>query len=272
MTATNAQFVGSIPANYDRYLGPTMFEPYAADLVGRLVVPISGRVLELACGTGIVTRLLRKVLPRTVDILATDFNDPMLAYARAQVGPAPGLEWRQADAGALPFPDAAFDAVIMQFGLMFVPDKVQALREARRVLKPGGQLLVNVWDSIDQNPFIRVSNDTVAGFYPDSPPLFFNTPYGMHNLPALAAMAAEAGLIQVHVETVTLTGESPSATALATGIVEGTPLALAIQEKGTVSTATLVEAVAKALFRLSAGIKPIRVKLQAHVLEARAPR
>ena len=272
MTATNAQFVGSIPAIYDRYLGPTMFEPYAVDLVGRLAVPISGRILEVACGTGVVTRLMRKTLPWTVDILATDFHEPMLAYARQQVGPAHGLEWRQADASALPFPDAAFDAVVMQFGLMFVPDRLQALREMRRVLKAGGQLLLNVWDSMEENPFIRVSNDTVAGYYPDSPPLFFNTPYGMHNRAALGAMAAEAGFTKVSLETVTLTGESPNATALATGIVEGTPLALAIQEKATVTSATLVEAVATSLFRLCGSAKPIQVKLQAHVLEARAPR
>jgi SAM-dependent methyltransferase len=271
MTATNAQFVGSIPSNYDRYLGPTMFEPFAADMAGRLVVPLRGRVLELACGTGIVTRLLRRTLPQSVDILATDFNEPMLEYARQQTGKAAGLEWRQADAGALPFPDAAFDAVVIQFGLMFVPDKVQALRESRRVLKPGGQLLVNVWDSMDQNPFIRIAHETVAAFYPQDPPQFFTVPYGMHDRSALAAMAATAGLKEIQVETVGLTAESASAVALATGVIEGTPVSLTIHERGSTPIRAIVEAVAAKLARLG-GAKPTRVKLQAHILEARAPR
>src|SRR6516162_7772967 len=132
-----ASFSGSVPANYDRYLGPVLFEPYARDLAARMPAGDGVRVLELACGTGRVTRRLREALPETATLHATDLNEPMVDYARAVVA-EPGIAWQAADAQALPFPDESFDVVVCQFGLMFLPDKVQGLREARRVLTPRG--------------------------------------------------------------------------------------------------------------------------------------
>src|SRR6185369_13183349 len=146
-----AEFSGSIPRHYDEYLAPVMFEPYAADLVGRLRMSDGMRVLELACGTGVVTRRLRAALPESATLVATDLNEAMTSFA-AQAVPAPGIDWRPADMQELPFADASFDVVLCQFGLMFPPDKPQAFREARRVLAPGGVLLANIWGSLDDNP------------------------------------------------------------------------------------------------------------------------
>ncbi len=158
MPTQNAAFVGSIPENYDRYLGPVLFDPYAADLVSRLNVSADASVLELACGTGIVTRRLRDRLGSEVRLIATDLNDAMLSYAARKFKPEDAIEWKQADAADLPFADQSFDAVVCQFGLMFVPDKERALSETYRVLKPGGTFLFNVWDAIEYNELAHIAH------------------------------------------------------------------------------------------------------------------
>jgi ubiquinone/menaquinone biosynthesis C-methylase UbiE len=150
MPKIDTVFSGSIPSIYDRYLGPLIFEPYAQDLANRLSDLHAERVLETAAGSGIVTRALLRSLPASASIVATDLNQPMLDHAAKQVSSS-RVSWQKADAQALPFPDGAFDAVVCQFGVMFFPDKQKAYREARRVLKPGGHFVFNVWDSIEYN-------------------------------------------------------------------------------------------------------------------------
>ena len=137
MTTNDATFAGSIPALYDRHLGPVLFEPYAADMVRRFARLSEGAILETASGTGIVTQQLASALPAAVRIVATDLNQPMLDHASSKPG-MERVEFRQADALKLPSADGQFDAVVCQFGVMFFPDRVAAYREARRVLKPNG--------------------------------------------------------------------------------------------------------------------------------------
>ena len=150
MSNTDADkvFSGSIPKLYDKYLVPLIFEPYATDLVNRLRGKGLARVLEIAAGTGVVTRALASALPESATIVATDLNQAMLDQGAA-VGTKRPVEWRQADAMQLPFEDATFDAVVCQFGVMFFPDKPKAFAEARRVLRPGGVFIFNVWDRIE---------------------------------------------------------------------------------------------------------------------------
>src|SRR3954470_11497730 len=145
-------FLGSLPKVYQSHLVPLIFEPYAADLGNRLAERSVSRVLEMAAGTGAVTRVLASLLPASVDIVASDLNQAMLDQAVA-MGTKRPVEWRQADAMQLPFEDGAFDAVVCQFGVMFFPDKAKAFAEARRVLLPGGLLMFSVWDRIEENEF-----------------------------------------------------------------------------------------------------------------------
>src|SRR3954447_14270436 len=152
---TDRQFAGSIPETYDRYLGPLLFEPYARDLAARLATLAPARLLETAAGTGVATRALARALPAGAAILATDLNRPMLDLAAARMETAE-VTWQQADALALPFDDGAFDAVACQFGAMFFPDRAAAYREARRVLRPGGRLVLSVWDRIGHNELAHV--------------------------------------------------------------------------------------------------------------------
>jgi ubiquinone/menaquinone biosynthesis C-methylase UbiE len=177
MSGTDAIFAGSIPALYDRCLGPLLFVPYARDLAARAAALRPGRVLETAAGTGIVTEALAGALPEA-EITATDLNQAMLDIAAARGLPAP-VDFQPADAQALPFPDGRFDLVLCQFGAMFFPDRVRAYGEARRVLAHGGRFLFNVWDSLAHNPVSELLGDTVAALFPDEPPTFYRrVPFG----------------------------------------------------------------------------------------------
>ena len=178
MQATDAKFAGSIPELYDRYLGQLLFAPYANDLTRRLSALQRGTLVEVAAGTGIVTRALRAALPADVRIIATDLNEAMLKVAASRVS-EPTVTFQQADAQKLPFADASADAIVCQFGIMFMPDKGAAYREAARVLAPGGLFVFNVWDQLVNNEVSLIVTQAVQALYPQDPPRFFErTPFG----------------------------------------------------------------------------------------------
>ena len=263
--ASATDFSDSIPGLYDRHLGPVLFEPYAADLVGRLPDEDALRVLELACGTGVVTRRLREALPSSATLVATDLNEPMVSYAREAVAAA-GIVWEQADAHALPFEDGSFDVVVCQFGFMFLPDKVQGFREARRVLAPGGILLANIWQSMDANPAAGAMQRALEDLFPEDPPRFLETPYGYCDSEQLRADLVEAGWEEMALESVRLEGASPSAVDFATGFVQGSPLFHALVERGAdidLVARKLAEALA-----VVGGERPFKVPLAATVITA----
>ncbi len=238
--ASAAAYTGSVPRFYDRKLGPLLFEPYADDLVARVPARDGLRVLELACGTGAVTRRLREALPASATLVATDLHEAMTSYARTAV-PAAGIDWREADMEALPFADGSFDVVVCQFGLMFPPDKPQAFREARRVLAPGGVLLASVWGVLEENPVMAVMNRTVTALHPEDPPRFFHTPYG-YARKRIAADIAAAGW-DAQLEDVRL--EVPCAAVdVAEGFVRGTPLSHELAERGADPAAVVRDVVA----------------------------
>src|SRR5882672_9215450 len=202
MPDTDKVFTGSIPKLYDTYLVPLIFEPYAEDLVNRLRSKSLSRVLEIAAGTGVVTRALASALPESISIVATDLNQAMLDQASA-VGTKRAVEWRQADAMQLPFEDATFDAVVCQFGVMFFPEKSKAFSEARRVLKPGGVFLFNVWDRIEENEFADTVTSALQTLFPQDPPRFMvRTPHGYHDHAVIRRDLAGGGFkAQARIET-----------------------------------------------------------------------
>jgi SAM-dependent methyltransferase len=264
--ATDASFAGSLPAFYQQYLVPLIFEPYAADLAQRLARRPLGRVLEIAAGTGVVTRHLASVLPDAVAIVATDLNQAMLDQAAA-TGTSRPVEWRQADASQLPFPDQAFDAVACQFGVMFFPDKPRAFAEARRVLRPGGGFLFNVWDRIEHNEFADVITAELATRYPDDPPRFLaRTPHGYADRAGIERDLWAAGFTHP-AELVTLTESSRAASAdiPALAYCQGTPLRNEIEarEPGGLARAT---ALATEAIRRRFGAQAVEGKVQARVV------
>ena len=129
--------------------------------------------------------------------MATDLNQPMLNHAMTRQAHDGRMQWRQADALALPFEDQSFDAVACQFGVMFFPDKVQGYKEARRVLKPGGHFLFNVWDRISENEFADVVTQALAAVFPHDPPRFLaRTPHGYHDVERIRAELECRGIYQ----------------------------------------------------------------------------
>ena len=261
---TDAVFSGSIPSLYDRYLGPVIFEPYAQDLANRLSTLNAERVLETAAGTGIVTRALVSSLAPNVSIVATDLNQPMLDHAAKAVSSS-RVSWQKVDAQALPFPDGTFDAVVCQFGVMFFPDKQQAYREARRVLKPGGHFIFNVWDRIEHNEFADLVTAAVADMFADDPPRFLaRIPHGYHDQQAVIAELRSAGFTDVAAETLTRRSVAPTFRDPAIGFCQGTPLRNEIEAR---DASRLAEATEAAASKISArfGHGPADGMMQAHV-------
>lgn len=232
MARQAAQFVGTIPENYDDGLGPHIFFGYGDDLARRVAALAPRRVLELAAGTGIVTRRLRDLLPDACQLVASDLNPPMLEVAKAKFPVDAGVTFEQADASALPFEDESFDVVVCQFGVMFFPDKDRAYGEALRVLQPGGRYLFNVWDSWAANPYARIVHEVVAGFFPDDPPGFYEVPFGYHDPDAIRAALQRAGFARAAVAPLSLTSKIPSAARFARGLVFGNPLYEEIVSRG----------------------------------------
>ena len=218
-------FTGSIAELYERYLVPLIFEPYAADLALRAVQQHPSRVLEIAAGTGVVTRQLAKTLPPEVSIVATDLNQAMLDQAAA-VGTARPVEWRHADAVRLPFPDGFFDLVVCQFGVMFFPDKARAYAEARRVLRAGGQFLFNVWDRIEANDFAATVTHAVGTLFPDEPPRFLaRVPYGYHDPSVIGQDLVQGGFTRSPgMTTLSARSRAVSPRIPAVAYCQGTPL------------------------------------------------
>ena len=224
MSNKAAQFVGSIPTHYDAGLGPHIFTGFATDLARRIADLSPATVLELAAGTGIVTRELRNLLAEVCQLLATDLNEPMLEVAKAKFTSAERVSFEQADATRLSYADESFDAVACQFGVMFFPDKAGSFAEAHRVLRDGGSYVFNVWDSWAENPFAELAHEVVTGFFPDDPPGFYKVPFHYHDAEEIQETVSGAGFADVTIEHVALTSEIPSARDFATGLVFGNPL------------------------------------------------
>lgn len=268
MLETDKVFAGSIPENYDRYMVPLIFAPFAADLARRAASLAPEAVLEIAAGTGAVTRALAPELSPGARYIVTDLNQPMLDYAASRQGADSRIIWRQADALALPFEKGSFDLVCCQFGAMFFPDRTAAYREAKRVLKPGGHFLFNVWDRIEENIFADEVTNALARIFPHDPPRFLaRTPHGYHDTALIRRELAEAGFSQVAIETRAEQCRAPSPRLPAVAYCQGTLLRTEIEarEAGKLEAATDYAAAAIAERH---GSGAVTAKIQAHVILA----
>jgi SAM-dependent methyltransferase len=265
-THPDGVFAGSIPELYDTYLVPLIFEPYATDLANRLATTHPSRLLEIAAGTGVLTRALASTLPETTAIVATDLNQSMLDRASV-VGTKRGVEWRQADAMQLPFPDAQFDVVVCQFGAMFFPERSRAFAEARRVLRPGGVFIFNVWDRIEENEFADTIMAALASLFPKDPPRFMaRTPHGYSDPCQIARDLANGGFTaSPRIETIAARSRAKSAREPAIAYCQGTPWRNEIETRAAARLGEATDVAAEAIAKRF-GSGAVDGKIQAHVV------
>lgn len=259
-------FVGPIPQVYEQYLVPLIFEPYARDLADRVASLAPTAVLEIAAGTGVVTRQLAAKLPAAASIVSTDLNQAMLDHAMT-LGTKRAVSWKQADAMNLPFPDGAFDAVVCQFGVMFFPDKAKAFAEANRILRPGGAFLFNVWDRIEESEFADCINQAMARQFPNDPSQFMvRVPHGYYDRAVIIQALLEAefgGPILFETVAMQSRGESPRSVAIA--FCQGTPLRNELEGRGATMLDEATD-VAAAAIQERFGDGQVSGKIQAHVI------
>lgn len=268
MTGEDRVFTGGIPAIYEEFLVPTIFAPYAEEVAARMARLGPKAVLEIAAGTGVVTRALAKVLGSDADIVATDLNQPMLDTAAGLLVGDSRVSFQQADALDLPFEDGRFDAAVCQFGVMFFPDKVKGYAEIRRVLKPGGTYIALVWDKVGTNEFVSVVTEELARRFPDDPPRFMErSPHGYHDHGHLIADARAGGFSTVTVEVIDKVGWAKSPLAAAIGYCQGNPLRGEIEARAPGELQAVTEQVAAALARRF-GDGRIEGRIRAHLLTA----
>ncbi len=255
---------------YDQGLGPVFFVDFADDIARRVASTAPLRVLEVAAGTGIVSRRLRDLLPREARLTVTDLNPPMLEVAQRKFRAGESVAFQPADATALPFSDNSFDAVVCQFGVMFFPDKDKAYSEAFRVLAGGGRYVFSVWDAHRYNPIGRLATEIAAGFFPSDPPNFFDAPFAYHGIDPIKHSLSHAGLTELRVAVLGRETTIPEVAPYARALVYGSPLIDQIRARGGVDPERVVDALTEALPRES-GANPTRIPLQAIVFETRRP-
>lgn len=267
---TDKIFSGSIPEFYEKYLVPLIFDYYATDLAQRVASEPVSDILEIAAGTGVVTRALIDEIGSDVAIVATDLNQAMLDYGAA-VRSDENVKWLQADANSLPFEDATFDAVVCQFSVMFFPDRAKAYSEALRVLKPGGRFLFNVWDRIRENEFADAVTESLASLFPVDPPLFLaRTPHGYFDIEEISSDLRKGGFVaSPNVETLDARSKAPNPSIPAIAYCQGTPLRNEIESR---DDSLLKHATEVATAAVSKRFGPSNVdgKIQGHVFSIQA--
>jgi SAM-dependent methyltransferase len=272
MTAmqSDRKFTGYIPDVYETYFVPLLFAPYAEDLAQRVVAIEPDHVLELAAGTGVVTRALDATLADGVALVATDLNQAMLDKAKSATKSRRPIDWRQSDAMQLPFPNGSFDAIACQFGVMFFPEKHKAFSEAHRVLQPGGTFIFNTWDRIEENELAATVMHAMARHFPDNPAAFFaRVPHGYYATETIARDLAAGGFTRApEIATLTLRARAASAHDAAIAFCQGSPLRNEIEERAPGGIDAATEAAAAAIVeRFGSG--PIDAKMQAHIITMR---
>ncbi|MGA8846291.1 MAG: methyltransferase domain-containing protein [Nocardioides sp.] len=216
-------FIGTVPDLYEALMVPMIFEQGAADLAQEIAALDPSDLLEIAAGTGVLTRAVVARCPGA-RIVATDLNEPMLAIAARTVPEGSNVVWKCADAQQLELADDSFDVVACQFGVMFFPDRPQAFAEARRVLRDGGTYALNTWDSLATNDFARVITEALVAAAPQEPLLFMErTPHGLHDEELLRSELAGVGFSSVTCEWVEGVSRSTAADA-ALAYCQGTPM------------------------------------------------
>lgn len=266
MASIDVRFSGSVPANYEQYLVPLLFRPYAELLAQRTSAFAPKRILETAAGTGVVTDALARALPEA-EIVATDLNQAMLDVAASRVDSS-RVSFRAADALDLPFGEDEFDLVVCQFGAMFYPDKVKGNAEARRVLRDGGHYLLAIWDAIERNPMSDLAHQTMVEQFPDNPPMFMKRgPFSYHDPEWIERDLKAAGFDKIGIDTVKLPSRATSSDEAARGLCCGSPMRIELEEYGASALDDVFFTLSKSARKFD-GLNGFEAPMSAHIVTA----
>lgn len=260
-------FSGNIPENYDEFLNSLFFEPYAQDLAKRIIALQPEKILEVACGTGIVTSHLQQALPPFSTITATDINPAMLALAQKKFSSDERIKMLVVDAHQLPFENDSFDCIFGQFGVMFYTNKRKAYLESFRVLNPGGVFVFNTWGEMAKNPIIQLAMELLSEYFPDNPPSFYNLPFSYFDHNIIRDDLMSCGFKNISIIDLEVTGRSANALDTARGLLKGTPVYSEIAERNYNLLPELIEQLSKRLAE-AYGSENLKVPLQAVVVTA----
>ncbi|OQP56385.1 class I SAM-dependent methyltransferase [Niastella populi] len=207
-------------AHYDHFFGPLFFEPYAIEVAKRIDPNAVSIALEIAAGTGRVTRHIRERIPSSAKLIASDISEEMLAEARKQLRHA-NIDWQKIDAQQLPFSDNGFELIVCCFGYMFVPDRPKAFAETWRVLKPGGMLLFTTWDKLEHNAMSLTAKLFAEKYLKGPLPESYNAAVSMSDEDVIRPLLEQAGFSNMTIEKVQLSSVCATAREAAAGLVDG---------------------------------------------------
>lgn len=257
-----------MPQIYDRYMVPLLFRPYAEDMAAQVAAFQPSEVLEIAAGSGAVTRALAPLLDARARYVVSDLNAPMLEQARAAQPPDPRIEWAVADAMDMPFASARFDVVCCQFGAMFLPDKARGYAEVRRVLKPGAPFIFNVWDRLADNEITATVLAEVQAQFPQDPPDFLaRVPHGYADADRIRADLRAGGFARIEIGAVSHDSVAPSAREAAVALCMGSPMRMEIVARDPDGLARITD-LAEAALRRRHGDGPVSGRIKALVAVA----
>ena len=257
-------FSGGDALNYDKYLGPLLFEPAALEVLQFLGDPATPSVLEISSGTGRLTRLLKSYFSPETKLIASDISIDMLDLARQKLN-NDSIEYVVADAQQLPFEDNAFDLVICQFGLMFLPDKLKGFQEALRVLKPGGRYIFSTWDRLENIPLNNlIINETIVSFFNGTDKDRFHIPFSMHDRENLLSYLKRAGFKKQQLFHLTFKAGQSSPEDVVNGFLLKHPLGRVVLEKDPAALEPMAAMLTEKISR-NFGSPHVLADLQAYV-------
>lgn len=217
---SSSSFRSNTALHYDEFFGPFYFEPYAIEIAKRIKSDNIAIVLEIAAGTGRVTRHIRERIPSHAKLIASDISEDMLAVAKSKLSDA-DIQWQNIDAQQLPFSNNSIDVVICCFGYMFVPDKAKAFAEVHRVLKTGGQFLLTTWDKLENNTASWCARSIATKYLEKPLPESYDLPTSMHDEAVIRSLLQDAGFSKMSIEKKQLFSFSATAKEAANGLTKG---------------------------------------------------